>query len=129
MKLAECRSAYQQLSGKASDLARTLSLSGIAIIWVFKSNTSTGPEIPQELFRPGVFVVLSLALDLLQYVSSAVAWGVYGRVRELRGTTVEEEFKAPRWLNWPGILTFYGKILCVALAYYYLLQYLIARFV
>jgi len=73
--------------------------------------------------------VASLALDLLQYVSGAVAWGVYGRVKELLGTSAEANFKAPRWLNWPSNTAFFGKLICVAVAYYYLLRHLIERFV
>jgi len=129
MKLADCRSAYQELSGKASELARTLSLSGIAIIWVFKSDTSSGPEIPRALFAPGLFVVAALALDLVQYISGTIAWGAYGRVKELTGTSADADFQAPRWLNWPANVAFYGKLLCVAVAYVYLLQYLLERFV
>ncbi len=129
VKLADCRAAYQELSGKASDLSRTLSLSAIAIIWVFKSDTSNGPSIPSELVVPGFFVVSSLALDLLQYVAGTAAWGGYGRIKELSGVSANEEFQAPRWLNWPATTFFYGKLTCVAVAYFLLLRFLLQRFV
>ena len=124
MKLADCRAAYQELSGKASELSRTLSLSGIAIIWVLKSDTVDGPKIPTELFTPGLFLVLSLALDLLHYVTGALAWGAIGRIKELRGTTEDEDFLAPRWANWPGNLMFCAKLISVGVAYYFLLLFL-----
>jgi hypothetical protein len=129
LNLKDCRDAYQELSGKASDLARTLSLSGIAIIWVFKNDTPNGPIVPQELFRPGFLVVLALAFDLFQYLSGAVAWGAFGRIQELRGVSPNQNFKAPRWINWPTNLAFYAKFFSVAGAYWYLLVYLMNRFV
>jgi hypothetical protein len=68
-------------------------------------------------------------LSWLTGAESVITPGVYGRVKELLGTSAEADFKAARWLNWPSDLAFGGKLVCVAVAYYYLLRYLIERFV
>jgi sugar/nucleoside kinase (ribokinase family) len=54
MKLSEVRDAYETLSGKASEIARQLSLAGIAVIWIFKSGTDQAPSIDQHLLRAPV---------------------------------------------------------------------------
>ena len=128
MKLKDSRAAYQEFSGKVSELARTLSFSSIAIIWVFKSEVETGVVIPKELFGPALFTVLALGLDLLQYISATVCWGVFSRRKELSGITPDDNFKAPPHINLPAIVFFYGKLASIFVAYILLFMYLFDKF-
>lgn len=76
--LKEFRDGYHELSGTASEVSRNLGFAGIAVIWIFKADL---PEkaytLAPELYHAGVVIVLSLALDLLQYVFSSLIWGAF----------------------------------------------------
>jgi len=129
VKVAETRAVYRELSGKASELARTLAFSGIAIIWVFRTTGSSSPTIPRALAIPGGFLVLALSCDLLQYAVGAAFWGGFARRQELSGAASEDEFLAPRWINWPMLVFFWAKIASVGIAYASLLAFIFSRVV
>jgi hypothetical protein len=100
MKLSEARDAYETLSGKASEIARQLSLAGIAVIWVFKSGTDQAPSIDQHLLRAALFIALALSFDFLQYLVGTTIWFVYFRKKEKEGKRLDGEPQAPAWFNW-----------------------------
>jgi hypothetical protein len=125
MNLDEARKTYYEFSGKVSEIARTLSLSGLAVIWIFKIDSKEGPHVPQPLILPAFLLVLALALDFLQYVVQTAVWGTFQRYKERIGTTEKATFKAPAWFNWPAtFFLFPAKILVVCSAYVVLLNYL-----
>jgi hypothetical protein len=104
MKLRDARNAYEQFSGKASDLVRQLSLAGVGLIWVFRSGagaTDAPLLLAPELLRAAVFIFLALLFDLLQYLLGTAIWGIYHRYKERKGTQESSEFLAPEQLNWP----------------------------
>lgn len=123
MKLKDARDFYYFHTGKTSELVRQLGLAGIAVIWLFKKDVAGVPRIPEELLLPLVLIVLGLALDLLQYATAAVIWGVYQRWKERR-VGEDEEFEAPRQLNWPAIFFFVLKAPAIVTAYVLLLSFL-----
>jgi len=57
-----------EASDKSSEINRQLAFAGIAIIWVFRTDSGGRQIVPEELFLPGLLLVLSLSFDLLQYV-------------------------------------------------------------
>ena len=124
MRLAEYRQDYYQFSGKASDVARTLSFSGIAVVWVFVDRHGNTYQLSRELLIPAALIVASLALDLLQYGLSTAVWGAFARHHERRGVARTAELNAPNWFNWPSLGCFWLKLLLVIVAYCYLLKYL-----
>jgi len=127
MKLVDARQAYYDHSGKASDVARALAFAGIALIWIFKIEDEGGPHIPAELLLPAALLAISLACDLLQYISLTLAWGIYHRVKEKAGTKAGTEFQAPNVLNWPGLVFFWGKLFSVAWGFLLLVGYTLDR--
>jgi hypothetical protein len=79
------------------------------------------------LITAGAFAVLALALDLSQYVYATVAWGRFSRAKENERVGSEEQFKAPRQINWPTN-TFFGlKVLAVAFSYVFLFSQLVMQ--
>lgn len=123
MKLKDARENYYFHTGKTSELVRQLGLAGIAVIWLFKKDVAGVPKIPEQLLLPLVLIVLGLALDLLQYVFAAVIWGVYQRQKE-KQVAEDDEFEAPRYLNWPAIGFFALKSSAIVAAYVLLLSFL-----
>jgi hypothetical protein len=124
MILNDAREHYYFHTGKVSDIVRQLGLGAIAIIWIFRSSDTAALAIPSELMTSLKLVVVGLGLDLLQYAFGAALWGSFQWHLEKSGKTETEEFKAPRWINWPALACFWLKVLTIACAYLLLLKYL-----
>ena len=124
MKLSEYKRDYQQLSGKASDVARQLSFAGIAIVWVFKMGTGPNLKIPDQLIFSMILFCLALASDLLQYIIGAAIWGGFHRYHEKKVTQPNDpDLIAPKYLNWPANVLFYSKFVFVFISYISILKY------
>jgi hypothetical protein len=117
MKLEDCRKAYYEYSGKASDICRNLGFAGLALIWAFRITAGEKPVIPCVLRWAGILLVSGLALDFLQYISSTLIWGIYHRYKEKNGISEQKEFLAPRWINYPSIICFVIKQVSIFIAY------------
>lgn len=117
MKLEDVRAAYEDLSAKASDIVRQISLAGVGIIWVFKSSAGGSLSLDPKLLRAALFIFVALLLDFFQYILGTTIWFLYFRYRELKGTKGNCEFLAPPSLNWPTWTLFYLKSVMMLIAY------------
>lgn len=122
LTLGEAYESAYYYTGKTSEINRQLGLAGLAIIWVFKATDKGGRQIvPYDLFLPGLLLIIGLALDLLHYVVMGELWERYAKRKDDRG---EQEFRVPKWLNRPGDVFYYLKIVAVVVAYILLIRYL-----
>jgi hypothetical protein len=129
MKLEDARSAYETLSGRTSDIVRQMSLAAVALIWIFKSGTTTSLSLDPQLLRAAFCVFLALLFDFLQYLLGTTIWFAYFRYKEKRGSKENAEFLAPTQLNWPTWTFFYLKSALILVAYCrYILPYIASRF-
>jgi hypothetical protein len=129
MKLSDTRAAYEALSGKASDIVRQLSLAGVGLIWLFKTETGPAAILDTHLLRGAFFIFLALFFDFLQYLSGTTIWFLYFRYKEKQGTTEENEFQAPASINWLTWTLFYVKAALVLIAYVgYIIPFLASKF-
>lgn len=124
MILKDAREHYYFYTGKVSDIARQLALGAIAIIWLFRTGDISASVIPRALAPPLKLVVAGLALDLLQYSFGAALWGLCQWYKETSETPEDEQFTAPRAINWPALACFWLKVAAIAIAYFQLLRYL-----
>jgi hypothetical protein len=133
VKLADVRGAYQARSAKLSDIARQLAFAGIALVWLFRVQQKGGATvIPSQLRISAVLIGAGLVFDVLQYAAATLIWGVYGRRKELeiqRSATLtsDADFEAPDWLNFPAITCLWAKVASIAVAYGFLVRFLLAR--
>jgi hypothetical protein len=133
MKLQDFRNDYYTFSGKASDIARTLALSAIAVVWIFREDASVagGPithvVLPKLLLFGAVGAVLTLSLDLCQYTWATAIFGWWSRYKEHRGFKLDSEVRVPTWFNWPTLVFFWSKLLSVAVTYYFLARFLFGQ--
>lgn len=74
-----------------------------------------------------IFIVISLAADLFQYLVGTIIWGNYHRRQELRKIKEDSCFDAPRYFNWPTLALFWLKQLAMITAYGMLLSFLLSR--
>lgn len=80
MNLDAFRDKAYRMSAKASDINRQLAFAGIAIIWIFKTTSSTGSVIlNKNLMFPLIIFAGSLTLDILHYLYSATAWRIVSK--------------------------------------------------
>jgi hypothetical protein len=123
MKLSDYRDTFYTFSAKASDLTRQLAFAGIAIIWLFKKEATSGFSIPEPLLLPGLLIVVSLALDLLHYCLASVIWRIFYRRKEKEGTSEDQRITHNIWWELPIWLIFLLKIAVIAVAYIFLAQH------
>jgi hypothetical protein len=123
------KGTYEELSGKASDIVRQLSLAGIALIWLFKVGKDASPVLDTQLVRAALFIFCALSLDLLQYLVSTAMWHFFFRLKERNHTSPDEEFEAPIWMNWPTWTLFWLKAASMVIAYaFFILPFLVRKF-
>lgn len=84
----------KDLSGQISTLIRTLSLSVLAVAWLFLSGTKDAPLIVQlvpksQMMVIGALCVLSVGFDLVQYIAGYLqVTGDYKRAKESNSNEV-----------------------------------------
>lgn len=126
MEPRDARENYYFYSGKASDVVRQLGLAAIAVVWVFKTEQAGVAVVPEPLLVAAKWAVLALALDFLQYLYGAAAWGILHRVKERQKAA---KYQAPALLNWPTAVMFWGKAVAMAVSYASIFRYLSAAVV
>lgn len=94
MTLRDAKSAYEEHSGKASDIVRQLSFGGIALIWLFRLGTEKQFTLDQAMLRAALFIFLALFFDFLQYLASALMVFVFSAQRKA-GRSGGRELRGP----------------------------------
>jgi hypothetical protein len=127
-KLQEYRERHYKATKQVSDNVRSLSLAAIGIVWIFKVQTANGGyQLPAGLYCPVLLIFAAMALDFLQSLYSSVAWYIVFRSKEEQKTSEDKDLKHSPKINWPSYTFFYTKIVCMAIAYGYLLYFLATR--
>ena len=127
MKLSEIREAYEDLSGKLTDINRQLCFAGFAIIWIF--NKSTGDfSVPQDLYLPAFLLCSALFADLLQYIVSSALWYIYYlKKRSNHNGDDSIEVDESEKLNIIPWLLFYLKSILLVVGYVFIGLFLISK--
>jgi len=138
MKMKEARDERAFYSGKLSDIIRQLGLTGLAVIWFFSRNQLPNESgIPKWLIPAGLFILLSLAFDLLHYAAGARFWRDFIKRKDLEIRERQEihgsiggsldtdsvDFSPPEDRDtWPNRF-FRLKLATILLAYGFLIPY------
>jgi hypothetical protein len=123
MKLEEYKNEYRWHTGKASDVVRQLSFAGIAVVWIFRTQSQSGSKIPAELILPLGCLCISLTFDFLQYFFGYVIWYGFYQYHEKKNTKPSDDLTHS--LIWPSILhiCFLGKVAALLVSYFMLLKH------
>jgi hypothetical protein len=127
MKLEEYKKDSYEFTKSASDLVRQFAFAGIGIIWIFKYEKPIDHLIPVELFKPLLFLIITLALDLLQYLLPSIIWTIFYKYHEKKGRNNDYELKANKWYSRPGWLFYYGKIITLSVAYILITNFILNK--
>jgi hypothetical protein len=123
-KLQSFRESYYYNSGKVSDNVRSLCLSAVAVIWLFKQEANNITTLPGALYWALLWVIAALAADFFQYLYASTAWAFYARRLEKQNVDDSQEILAPRSINWPTDVLFFLKIAFALLVYVQIFRYL-----
>lgn len=127
--LDKFRQYHYDATAKVSENTRTLALSAIAIVWLFKHDNGGAYEIPESLLSPLALVIFAMTLDFCQYVYRSIAWHVIFRREEKRlaeqQITESTELYVSPWVNFLAYCFFYAKVFSLAYAYWQLAKYFI----
>jgi hypothetical protein len=87
----------------ASEISRTLCLSGLAVVWIFRVSAGQGRSgLPATLiWIAGVFMV-AMFLDLIQYVAGTRRITTFAREKEAE--TIEKSLPASTSFDYPDAL-------------------------
>lgn len=125
--LEKFRQYHYDATVKVSENTRTLALSAIAIVWLFRRENGSAYEMPESLLQPLMLVLVAMSLDFFQYVYRSIVWHILFRSQERKlekeEITEQSELYISSWINFPGYLFFYTKILFLIFAYWKLLDY------
>ncbi len=128
MQLKEYKNDSYEFTEKTSNIARQLSLAGIAIIWIFKITKFDKPLIPEELIMPLSLFISSLFFDFIQYLVSSLIWFFFFTFHEYKnGGNTEADIKSSEWLSLPGWVFFILKIIFLIYGYILLFNYLLFK--
>lgn len=117
MKLSEIRKAYEDLSGKLSDINRQLCFAGFAIIWIF-NKSKEDIAVPEELYLPAFLLCCSIFCDIFQYILSSLSWYFYYSIKRKKEKNDDENIvDEPESLNIAPWMLFIFKIIFLILAY------------
>lgn len=129
MLLSEARDNSNFGTGKASDIARQLALTGIVVIWIFKTTIPVIPHpvtvIPHALLVSLWFFLMALMFDLLQYLAMGIVWAIFTRRREVEADSSASDTvirKSPPLINLGSWCLFGLKIITLLVGYGLLLH-------
>ena len=126
MKLQECRKTFYEFSGKLSDNARKLAFAGIAVAWIFKQEKDGLYTIPDTLKNAILLFVISLSLDLLQYIWQTFIWEYFYMHKERQLQYDEDiDFLAPKAFKNIALGIFWCKVIVLLIGYAVMIYFLL----
>lgn len=133
MRLSDYKNAYEDFSGKLSDICRSLSFMGFGVVWILVGGIENlrPDKIPFSLKMVLAGLVLTLILDILHYAYQSIAWYRYFRKiekyidRELKkGNQPEDKYNAPVWIANIAWVIYGLKVTLMSASYIVLLMFI-----
>jgi len=129
LTLSDLRDTYYEATGTASGIVRQIAFAGLAFVWVFSGGggktIASQLTIPTSLVVVGLLLVITLTIDLVQYLSRSAIYGGYHLYMEKH--TGKFKGDLPSRINWFPDLCFWLKALTLAAAYIILAWVLAGR--
>ena len=124
MNLEKCRETFYEFSGTLSDNARKLAFAGIAIVWIFKQGENGSYTIPGALKTVMLMFIVSLSLDLLQYIWQTIVWGFFYNYKENKLNYDEKaDFLAPKIFKNVADVIFWAKVVALVIGYVFMVRF------
>jgi hypothetical protein len=115
MKLSDARDAMYLNTGTVSELCRKLSYSGLAIVWIVRTNDDLSASFEKWWIAILIGYIIALACDLLQYFVLGLVWGTFNDEKHKSGETLGSDITPPSKINSWGFRFYYVKFSIVVL--------------
>lgn len=116
MKFKDIRDQYYEITEKASEVTRQLTLAGFAVIWVFRTDAS-GIHVPVMMYPAAVAFALVLIADGVQYGWAAFVWHGHAVRADRECEDDNSECHVPETTNAVPWALFLGKLGTVVVGY------------
>jgi hypothetical protein len=129
VKIRKIREDFEATTKTVSDLVRQLAFAGIAVIWVIRVGDDAGGirQSLEPLFPSLLLFVVALAFDFAQYVFRALTLFFANIFFWTKYRNEEQDVLYSGWLNLLPYLFFFGKAVCLIVAYWQLLLFIYAQ--
>lgn len=135
MNISEAWEHYYFYTGKISDIVRTSTFAGIAIIWIFRNSNKVGElQLDTQLVLAAVLFMVTLVLDLAQYCAGALKWHSFSRMKDSECSALksdgtiknydDHDFFAPEDINYWAMFFMVTKILPFAFGFFLVITHL-----
>jgi hypothetical protein len=130
MKLEKVREEIYYFSQKAGEASQKLALSGIAIIWLFKSTDGSVNTFPLHLYWSLLLFIATLFIEFIHYLIFAPIWAIYykkmyNEIHKTKKVDVEShEVPQPAAQNQFGWFLFGAKAITLLLGYAFFMVYM-----
>jgi nucleoside permease NupC len=118
-------------SENASTVNRQLSFAGIAILWIYKNPENSPVVLVSELVLPLLLWVISLGLDLIQYLFGTIAWLIFFERKEKKFNSKDlknpNNLTSPIWITRTIDVIFVFKCLTNIVAYCELIKFFLPK--
>lgn len=126
MTFDDWRKEADFFTGKLSDITRYLAFSGIAVVWIFRSQDLNN-LIPEDLEPVLFWLVLALIFDIVQYLYGSLVWSIYIRKHEYLKTKNDKQIEPHIMWKLITFIPFLAKVYALIHGYLILLCFLYNR--
>ncbi len=126
MKVSDIYQRYYDFSAKASESVRTLSLAGLATVWLFGGGSQIDVhhiQVSPSLLVAGALFVTTLTVDFLHAAVGSLVFRGYARHLEPT-VTKDQDLTVPNWLPRIPLGFYLAKIALLIAGYAVLLSVL-----
>jgi len=129
--LSEYLKQYREVTKTTSEIVRTLSLTGVVVVWTFRNSTENQKLFADLLIKALLFIIISVTLDLMQYIFMSISLKLFHKKNEIKLQNNEikseeaDELEYPRTLSAIPTIIFYLKILSMFIGYFFIYKYII----
>ena len=125
MELEKYRDKSYKYTEKASEIARSMMLAGIGIVWIIRTDKEGLTLSDPELLWPLIIMAFTLMIDFSQYLLGGAIWISFYRFHEKAGVGDKDDIlNDKKWRTITLYAMFYLKFALTILAYVLIIKVL-----
>lgn len=118
MELKNYREKSYKYTEKASEIARSMMLAGIGIIWIIRTDKSDLTLSDPELLYPLTIMAITLIIDFVQYLLGGTIWISFYKHHEKTGKKdTDDVLNTKKWRTDILYAIYYLKFTLTIIAY------------
>lgn len=123
MELEKYKERSYEYTAKASEIARSMMLAGIGIVWIIRTDKNGLTLSHPELLWPLMVMAITMFIDFAQYFLGGIIWIQFYRHYEKRGKNDKDDVTNEKlWRKNVLYMLYYAKFIGVIIAYILILR-------